>query len=67
MAGELTQSPYGSQWMLTCLAEICSAHPTSGGPYYWAAMLAKRKSAPLASWITGLYLCCYLSDSYVPK
>src|SRR6266550_2831141 len=31
-----------------------SAHPTSGGPYFWAAMLSKREWAPLASWITGI-------------
>ncbi|KAF8345043.1 APC amino acid permease [Amanita rubescens] len=31
------------------------AHPTSGGPYFWAAMLSKRKWAPLASWITGWF------------
>ncbi|KAI6011048.1 amino acid permease-domain-containing protein [Pisolithus microcarpus] len=37
------------------MAEICSAHPTSGGPYYWAAMLTKPESAPLASWITGWF------------
>ncbi|EKM76340.1 hypothetical protein AGABI1DRAFT_45138 [Agaricus bisporus var. burnettii JB137-S8] len=32
-----------------------SAHPTSGGPYYWAAMLANPKNAPLVSWITGWF------------
>ncbi|KAJ4490589.1 APC amino acid permease [Lentinula aciculospora] len=32
-----------------------SAHPTSGGPYFWAAMLSKPKDAPLASWITGWF------------
>ncbi|KAF8742321.1 hypothetical protein AX14_005190 [Amanita brunnescens Koide BX004] len=37
------------------MAEICSAHPTSGGPYFWAAMLSKPKRAPLASWITGWF------------
>ncbi|KAI6127158.1 amino acid/polyamine transporter I [Pisolithus sp. B1] len=37
------------------MAEICSAHPTSGGPYYWAAMLANPESAPLGSWITGWF------------
>ncbi|KZP23990.1 amino acid transporter [Athelia psychrophila] len=37
------------------MAEVCSAHPTSGGPYYWAAMLSKPKDAPLASWITGWF------------
>ncbi|KAH6902590.1 APC amino acid permease [Coprinopsis sp. MPI-PUGE-AT-0042] len=32
-----------------------SAHPTSGGPYYWAAMLSEKRNAPLASWITGWF------------
>ena len=36
-------------------SEICSAHPTSGGPYFWAAMLSRPKDAPLASWITGWF------------
>lgn len=36
------------------MAEITSAHPTSGGPYFWAAMLAPdEKSAAFYSWITG--------------
>ncbi|KAF7296203.1 Amino acid permease [Mycena chlorophos] len=37
------------------MAEICSAHPTSGGPYFWAAMLSTPERAPLASWITGWF------------
>ncbi|KAE9394592.1 APC amino acid permease [Gymnopus androsaceus JB14] len=37
------------------MAEVCSAHPTSGGPYFWAAMLSKPKNAPLASWVTGWF------------
>ncbi|KII84881.1 hypothetical protein PLICRDRAFT_45714 [Plicaturopsis crispa FD-325 SS-3] len=37
------------------MGEVCSAHPTSGGPYFWAAMLSKPKDAPLASWITGWF------------
>jgi hypothetical protein len=37
------------------MAEICSTHPTSGGPYFWAAMLAPPKRAPLASWVTGWF------------
>ncbi|KAJ3801862.1 APC amino acid permease [Lentinula aff. detonsa] len=37
------------------MAEVCSAHPTSGGPYFWAAMLSKPKDAPLTSWITGWF------------
>ncbi|KIK38114.1 hypothetical protein CY34DRAFT_15249 [Suillus luteus UH-Slu-Lm8-n1] len=35
--------------------EVCSAHPTSGGPYFWAAMLSDPGNAPLASWITGWF------------
>ncbi|KAJ7026929.1 APC amino acid permease [Mycena alexandri] len=37
------------------MAEVCSAHPTSGGPYFWAAMLSKPENAALASWITGWF------------
>jgi amino acid transporter len=35
------------------MAEIVSAIPTAGGPYYWAAMLAPAKHSAFASWITG--------------
>lgn len=31
--------------------EICSAHPTSGGPYFWAARMVPEKYAPIASWV----------------
>ncbi|KAF9267048.1 APC amino acid permease [Marasmius fiardii PR-910] len=37
------------------MAEICSAHPTSGGPYFWAAMLSNPEDAALTSWITGWF------------
>ncbi|KAH9051350.1 APC amino acid permease [Lactarius deliciosus] len=37
------------------MAEICSAHPTSGGPYFWAAMIAKPQDAAFASWVTGWF------------
>ncbi|TFY61509.1 hypothetical protein EVJ58_g4467 [Rhodofomes roseus] len=37
------------------MAEVCSAHPTSGGPYYWAAMLCKPQHAAFASWVTGWF------------
>ncbi|KAF2479249.1 amino acid/polyamine transporter I [Neohortaea acidophila] len=38
------------------MAEITSAHPTSGGPYFWAAMLAPDDdTAALLSWITGWF------------
>lgn len=38
------------------MAEITSAHPTSGGPYFWAAMLAPNaRQAAFFSWITGWF------------
>ncbi|KAI0288600.1 amino acid permease-domain-containing protein [Russula brevipes] len=37
------------------LSEICSAHPTSGGPYYWAAAMSKPRYAPITSWVTGWF------------
>ena len=37
------------------MAEVCSAYPTAGGLYYWAAKMAKPKSAPIASWFTGWF------------
>ena len=37
------------------IAEVCSAHPTSGGPYFWAAMLSEPKDAAFASWVTGWF------------
>ena len=36
-----------------CMAEICSAYPTAGGLYYWAAKCAPGNSAPIWSWFTG--------------
>ncbi|KAK0250353.1 polyamine transporter tpo5 [Friedmanniomyces endolithicus] len=36
------------------MAEITSAHPTSGGPYFWAAMLSPNNElAAFFSWTTG--------------
>jgi amino acid transporter len=35
------------------LAEICSVYPTSGGVYYWSAMLSTKEWAPLMSFIDG--------------
>jgi hypothetical protein len=35
------------------MAEIVSAIPTSGGPYFWAALLASPEHSAFASWITG--------------
>ncbi len=42
-----------SMCIAASLAEICSVYPTSGGVYYWSAMLANKKWAPVASWTTG--------------
>lgn len=35
------------------LAEICSVFPTSGGVYYWSAMLSTKKYSSFASYLTG--------------
>ena len=35
------------------MAEIVSAIPTSGGPYFWAAILAPSEKAAFYSWVTG--------------
>lgn len=37
------------------MAEIVSAFPTSGGPYFWAALLAPRHYSAFASWVTGWF------------
>ncbi|OCF37465.1 GabA permease [Kwoniella heveanensis BCC8398] len=35
------------------LAEICSVFPTSGGVYYWSAMLSTPKYSAFSSYLTG--------------
>lgn len=37
------------------MAEIVSAIPTAGGPYFWSFMLAPPAHAAFASWITGWF------------
>lgn len=37
------------------MAEIVSAIPTAGGPYFWAAILAPPKYAPFFAWFTGWF------------
>ena len=37
------------------MAEIVSAIPTSGGPYFWAAILAPGNKSAFAAWITGWF------------
>lgn len=37
------------------MAEIVSAIPSAGGPYFWAAILAPKKHAAFASWVTGWF------------
>ncbi|KAL8899384.1 MAG: hypothetical protein Q9207_006229 [Kuettlingeria erythrocarpa] len=39
----------------TSMAEIVSAIPTSGGPYFWAYMLAPQGKGPFFAWITGWF------------
>lgn len=39
------------------IAELISAYPTTGGPYYWTARLAPPKLAPLLSLLTGYANC----------
>lgn len=51
-------------WVIVCfftmfvglgMAEITSAYPNAGGPYFWAAALAPPQHAPFFSWITGWF------------
>ncbi|ETN41018.1 uncharacterized protein HMPREF1541_02951 [Cyphellophora europaea CBS 101466] len=51
-------------WIIVCfftmfvglgMAEIVSAIPNAGGPYFWAAILARKKHAAFASWVTGWF------------
>jgi len=37
------------------MAEIVSAIPTSGGPYFWSALLAPPRFSAFAAWITGWF------------
>jgi amino acid transporter len=37
------------------MAEICSAYPTAGGLYFWAANLVPTKYKAMASWFTGWF------------
>lgn len=37
------------------MAEVTSAIPSAGGPYVWSAMLAPKKHAAFASWVTGWF------------
>ncbi|KAI1747809.1 amino acid/polyamine transporter I [Xylaria castorea] len=39
----------------TAMGEIVSAIPTSGGPYFWAALMAPPRWSPFAAWITGWF------------
>ncbi|DBB05374.1 TPA: hypothetical protein ACH3X3_010590 [Trebouxia sp. C0006] len=37
------------------MAEIVSALPSSGGPYFWASVLGGDRWGPLAAWVTGWF------------
>ncbi|RDW59428.1 amino acid transporter-9 [Coleophoma cylindrospora] len=39
------------------MAEIVSAAPASGGPYFWSSKLAPPEHSAFASWITGWFNC----------
>jgi len=39
----------------TAMAEIVSAIPTSGGPYFWAALLAPPRWSAFFAWLTGWF------------
>ncbi|KAK9812568.1 hypothetical protein WJX73_009557 [Symbiochloris irregularis] len=44
-----------ASWALgLAMAEITSALPTCGGPYYWASVLGKQRG-PLFGWFTGWF------------
>ena len=40
------------------MAEIVSALPSSGGPYFWSAHLASKRYSPFAAWMTGAQGSC---------
>jgi amino acid transporter len=57
-------------WLIVCfftmfvglsMAEIVSAIPSAGGPYFWAAILAPPKYAPFFAWVTGWFSECISS------
>lgn len=46
------------------MAEVVSALPSSGGPYFWASVLGGERWGPLAAFVTGWFnLLGRLSDS----
>lgn len=53
-----------SGWIIVCLltfpvalsmAEIVSSVPTSGGPYHWAAILARDDQSAFWAWVVGYF------------
>lgn len=44
-----------TMFVALAMAEIVSAIPTAGGPYYWAALLAPPRWSALAAWMTGWF------------
>jgi len=50
------------------MAEIVSALPSSGGPYFWASVLGGDRWGPLAAWVTGkTWNTVYLSEAVRQK
>lgn len=48
----------GTLSIFTVLSELSSMVPTSGGQYYWCAMLGPRKYRKLLSYVTGWLTVC---------
>ncbi|GAA5929094.1 uncharacterized protein JCM15063_004048 [Sporobolomyces koalae] len=44
-----------TMFVALAMAEIVSAVPTSGGPYHWAALLARTSHSPFAAYATGYF------------
>ncbi|GAA5925521.1 hypothetical protein JCM1841_006356 [Sporobolomyces salmonicolor] len=44
-----------TMFVALAMAEIVSAIPTSGGPYHWAALLAKKEHSAFAAYSTGYF------------
>ena len=52
--GDASPLTHLSSVVAIAMAEICSAYPTSGGLYYWAARLGGNHRV-FASWVTGWF------------
>ncbi|GAA5832890.1 hypothetical protein JCM5353_003743 [Sporobolomyces roseus] len=44
-----------TMFVALAMAEVVSAVPTSGGPYHWAALIARPSHSPFAAYATGYF------------